>query len=174
MHRIARRYARALFALMQENESLLGELQTLHNALKANVDLMDVLASPVIPRDQMIQCCGQIADVLSLSSLARNLLGVLVQKKRLSLLPSILHDVFEIVREARGERRAWVATPEALTGPARTALTKTLSTTFDSTVYLEETVDADLVGGVVVRIGPYLMDTSIKNQLAQLTQALKG
>jgi F-type H+-transporting ATPase subunit delta len=173
---IAARYAIAIFELAKENGSLANLEQNtddLAAAMRESDDLRALVASPVLGRDAQSAAITAIADKMELASELRNCLAVMTAKRRLFVLPQLLAQLDALIAEDKGEVTADVTSAKALTKAQSDKLTKTLSAQVGRDVKLKATVDESLIGGLVVKVGSKMIDTSIRSRLDSLQNAMK-
>nr|WP_286193414.1 F0F1 ATP synthase subunit delta [Tropicibacter sp. R16_0] len=173
---IAERYATAIFEIAKENNNLDGletGINDLVAALADSADLRDLLSSPVLTRAEQEAAIAAVADKMGLDPVLKNSLGLMAQKRRLFVVPQLLTALREALAEARGEVTADVASAKALTKTQMEKLSKTLSERVGKTVTINATVDEDLIGGLVVKVGSKMIDTSIRSKLNSLQNAMK-
>ncbi|MDX5357013.1 MAG: F0F1 ATP synthase subunit delta [Rhodobacterales bacterium] len=173
---IAARYAQALFDLSKEGKALKAleaDTDALDAALKASADLRDMIASPVLTRDDQARAIAAVAAKMKLSDLAANTLALMASKRRLFVLPQLVADLRARIAEEKGEVTAEVASAVELTAEQAKALAETLQASVGKTVKLNTTVDESLIGGLVVKVGSKMIDTSIRSKLASLQNAMK-
>jgi F-type H+-transporting ATPase subunit delta len=171
------RYARALFALAVEGKSLAAvesSLNALRQALAESADLKNLVSSPVVGRGAAGAAIAGVADTLGVDGLTKNFLGVLAANRRLGLLPAIIRDFAALNAARKGEVTADVTAAHALTDEQRAALAAKLKTGIGRDVALNITVDPAILGGLVVRVGSRMIDSSLKTRLENLGQALKA
>ncbi|MBC2664986.1 F0F1 ATP synthase subunit delta [Novosphingobium flavum] len=171
------RYASALFDLAREQNlvsAVEGDLEKLGEALAGSEDLAGLVRNPKISREAAAKAIDAVAGVLGLSPLTRNFLGVLAGNRRLAALPEIIRAFSSIAAADRGEVTAEVTSAHPLTDIQLHALTAKLEGREGRTVKLKTSVDPDLLGGLVVRIGSKQIDSSIRTRLNSLAQAMKG
>lgn len=171
------RYATALFDLAVEHNALdavLASLETLSGALGRSEDLMALIGSPMVGRGAAAAAIKGLASAMELDSLTSNFLGVLANNRRLSALPAIMRDVRALAAARRGEITAQVTSAHALTKTQAAALAKKLKSGLGRDVTLDITQDPAILGGLIVRIGSRMIDSSLRSRLDQLGQALKG
>ncbi|MEO1000321.1 MAG: F0F1 ATP synthase subunit delta [Pseudomonadota bacterium] len=174
---IAGRYATALFEIAVADgrlDAIEGDLDTLAAALDESADLRDVISSPLYPRDEQGAAMAAIARALGLGQEVTGTIGVMAGKRRLFALPGVIAGVKALAAERRGEITAAVASARPLTDAERTALAAALKDKLGRDVTLDLSVDESLIGGLVVRVGSRLIDSSIKAKLAGLQNAMKG
>lgn len=173
---VAGRYATALYDLAREMNSVErveADLLALEAALRESADLRDLISSPVYPRDEQGAALKVLAERMGLGVEVTNTLGVMAEHRRLFVLPRMIEAVKGLLAEARGEVTAVVTSARPLTDEQRDGLARTLHDKVGRTVKLEEKVDERLIGGLVVRVGSRMIDTSIRSKLAKLQNAMK-
>ena len=174
---LAGRYATALFALAQDKKSLdkvAGDLDSLGRAVAESGDLKAFLNSPVISRNDAKGAVAALAKKMKLNALTANTLGVLADNRRLAELPAVIRAFGSLLSAHRGEVRAEVASAFPLTDAQVDAVTANLKKRVGSDVTVSTKVDPSLLGGLVVRIGSQMIDSSIKTRLNSLATAMKG
>jgi F-type H+-transporting ATPase subunit delta len=173
---IAARYALALFGLAKE-EKALGALESdvtaLRDALKASPDFATLIASPMISRDDQARAMSAISAKMGLNTLTANTLALMARNRRLFVLPQLLSDLSSRIAEEKGEVTAEVTSATALSAEQSKRLIATLKSRIGKTVKLNTTVDESLIGGLVVKLGSMMIDTSVKAKLAALQNAMK-
>ena len=171
------RYATALFDLAIEHNSLdvvLASLDSLANGLEASDDLRALIGSPMVSRTAAAAGISGIASAMALDSLTTSFLGVLAQNRRLGVLKAIISDVRALAAARRGEVTAKVTSAQPLTKTQAAALAKKLKAGLGRDVALDLTTDPAILGGLIVRVGSRMIDSSIRTRLDALGQALKG
>ncbi len=173
---IAERYATAIFELAKETKSLdkLGsDINELDAALAASADLKTMIASPVISRDEEEAAINALSKKMKLGDTLRNALALMAQKRRLFVLPQLIVQLRAMIAEEKGEVEAEVVSAKALSKAQSEALAKTLKARIGKNVILKSTVDEALIGGLVVKVGSQMVDTSIRSRLNSLQNAMK-
>jgi F-type H+-transporting ATPase subunit delta len=171
------RYARALFTLAIEGKSLgavESSLTSLKEALAESADLAALVNSPVVGRGAAGAAVAGVADGLNIDGLTKNFLGVLAANRRLGLLPAIIRDFAALNAARKGEVTADVTAAHKLTDTQAQALAAKLKAGIGRNVALNITVDPAILGGLVVRVGSRMIDSSIRTRLDMLGQALKA
>lgn len=174
---IAGRYAVALFELAEEQkalDSVAGDLDTLVKLLDGNADFRRMVASPLLSRAEQAKAMAAIAKKAELADLTAKFLGVLARNRRLNQLKRVIQDFRRLLRAHRGEVTADVATPMPLTDGQRQTLAKKLHQAIGRDVSFDEHVDPSLLGGLVVKVGSRMVDSSLKTKLNRLEIAMKG
>jgi F-type H+-transporting ATPase subunit delta len=173
---IAARYATALFELAKEEKglnSLEADADALTAALTASPEFGAMIASPIVSRDEQAGAIAAIAAKMKLSPLVANTLALMAQKRRLFVLPHLLVDLAARIAAEKGEVTAEVTSAAALTADQAKKLAATLKARVGKDVKLKTAVDESLIGGLVVKLGSTMIDTSIRSKLAALQNAMK-
>ena len=174
---LAGRYATALFALAEENKSIetvQASLDTLHAAMNESEDLRALTSSPVLSRDDAGKAVAATAAALSVDELTANMLGVLAANRRLDQIPAVIRAFSTLASGHRGEITAEVTSAHPLDDTQIDALKAQLKQRVGSDVSVSTAVDPSILGGLVVKIGSQMIDSSIKTRLNTLSQAMKG
>jgi len=173
---IATRYATALFELAKESGALTAlesDIAGLGDAMAASDDLRAMIASPVVSRDDQSNAIAAIGVKLGVSELMANTLALMAGKRRLFVLPQLLANLADQIAAEKGEVTAEVSAARALTAAQSKKLAETLKARVGKVVKLKTTVDESLIGGLVVKLGSTMIDTSVKAKLAALQNAMK-
>jgi F-type H+-transporting ATPase subunit delta len=173
---IASRYASALFDLAKDDKALKAleaDTTALTETLAAGADLRALIASPVVSREDQGRVIAAIGAKLGLSTLMANTLALMSDKRRLFVLPQFLTALTDMIAEEKGEVTAEVTAARALSAAQSKKLAETLKASVGKTVKLKTTVDETLIGGLVVKLGSTMIDTSVKAKLAALQNAMK-
>ncbi len=173
---IAARYATAIFDLAKEENSLSAlenDVDALETALAGSDDLRDLINSPIYSRDAQGKAIVAVAEKMDLSRNMRNVLGLMASKRRLFVLPHALRSLRDKIAEEKGEVTAEVVSAKNLTKAQEDKLAKTLKDSVGKDVKIKLAVDESLIGGLVVKVGSKMIDTSIRSKLANLQNAMK-
>lgn len=173
---IAARYATALFDLSKEEKSLKaleGDVDALDAALNGSADLRSLISSPLVSRADQGSAIAAIAAKMGLSGIVSNTLALMAQKRRLFVLPQLIADVRARIATEKGEMTAEVTSAAKLSAAQAKTLAATLKANVGKDVKLKTAVDESLIGGLIVKLGSTMIDTSIKSKLAALQNAMK-
>lgn len=174
---IARRYARAVFGLGEGDPArtgtLLEEFEALTDEILASDDLRRSLLTPLFPRAERQGVIDELVRALGLSPEIRATAAVLVNENRMRLFPLIRDELRTLVDEMAGRVEARVSSARPLEDAQREQLRQALSRRVGADVTLEVSVDPELIGGVVARIGDLLLDGSVRTQLENLGASLR-
>ena len=171
------RYASALFDLAVEARAVDRVEQSLtavREALAASGDFKTLTASPVIARGEAVKAVLAAADQLGLDATTRSFLGVLAENRRLGALPQIIRAYRTLAARHRGETTAEVTSAHPLTAEQVDELKQQLRRRVGREVSVDLAVDPQILGGLVVRIGSQMIDSSIRTRLNALASAMKG
>jgi F-type H+-transporting ATPase subunit delta len=174
---LAGRYALALFQLARDAralDSVAASIATLKRALAESADLKALTISPVVGRDDAARAVAAVATVLGLDELTTKTLGVLAQSRRLAALPALIRAFETLHSSHRGETRAEVTSAFPLDEAQKTALSTQLKARTGREMVLALTVDPAMLGGLIVKMGSKMIDSSLRTRLNSLAQAMKG
>lgn len=173
---IARRYARAIFGLVdgaKAHADLLAELRGLSAEIAGSPELTRVLMTPIHPRAERKAIVREIAQKLGVSAEIRVSSELLVDENRLTLLPAVCDALQGLVDAEAGRVAARVVSARPLDAAAKERIRAALARRVNADIAIDFAVDPELIGGVVARIGDLLLDGSLKTQLEQLGETLK-
>lgn len=171
------RYATALFDLAREQKSLdavAASLASVKTGLAESADLRTLTTTPMIDRASATRTITAVAGAMSLDSLTTNFLGVLAHNRRLSVLPAIIRDFTKLTARSRGEITAEVTSAHPLDDAQQAALKAKLRAGLGADAALVLNVDPEILGGLVVRVGSRMVDSSLRTKLNSLATAMKG
>ena len=171
------RYATALFELARDSKALTAveaSLGTVRQALDESLDFKALTSSPLVSRGDAAKAVAATAAALNLDATTTSFLGVLAQNRRLSQLPAIIRAFRMLAAQHRGETTAEVTSAHPLDDNQVEALKQQLRTRVGRDVNVDLSVDPSLLGGLVVKIGSQMIDSSIKTRLNSLANAMKG
>ena len=173
----AQRYALALLELAKDRkavDAVAGDVDALATLARDDAGFAAFIADPRLGAKAQRDAAFAVLDRAGLGGDVKNLVGVLIANRRLSVLPGVLAAFGALLAEQRGQQTAEVTTAHALTNTQRAQIAARLTEAGFSNVRLSETVDAAILGGLIVKIGSRLYDTSIKSRLQRLSYAMKG
>ena len=173
---IAARYATAMFELASEGKALPAlekDVDALDAALTESADLRDLIHSPIYSRDESAAAIGGISDGMKLNPVTGNTLRLMASKRRLFVLPALLSELRARIADEKGEVTAEVTSAKALTKTQADALTKSLKAQLGKKIKLKTAVDESIIGGLVVKVGSKMIDTSIRSKLNALQNTMK-
>ncbi len=172
---IAARYATAVFELAKDGDGLdrlERDVDALDAALSGSGDFRRLIRSPIYSRGDQGNAVAAIAAGMELSGTMTNALGLMASRRRLFVLPQLVIALRRLVADERGEVTAEVRTATTLTDEQRTKLAAALTASVSKEVKMNVAVDESLIGGLVVRVGSKMIDTSIASRLAALQNTM--
>jgi F-type H+-transporting ATPase subunit delta len=174
---LAGRYASALFDLARDQrqiESVGKSLDMLSQALLDSKEFDELVASPLVSREEARKAFGALAPQLNLDPITSNFLGVLAHNGRKNQLRPVIRAFGRLAAEHRGETIAEVVTARPLNDDQLAQLSAQLRTRAGRDVNIVAAVDPDILGGIVVKLESQRIDASIRTKLNRLALAMKG
>ena len=175
---LAGRYAGALYELGVEakaTDAILSDLTRLKSLMSENAELNSVIQSPVYARTEQAKAVMAIMEKAGANSLTIKFLGAVADNGRVFALKQIIQAFAEEVARRNGQISAEVISAISLDSQRKKVVEDTVAKLAGSkNISLEMKVDPSLLGGLVVRIGSRLFDTSVKTKLNRLEAAMKG
>jgi F-type H+-transporting ATPase subunit delta len=171
------RYATALFGLARDAKAIdtvEASLATVRAALNESADFKTLTSSPLVGRADAVKAVTAVAGVLKLDPTTTSFLGVLAENRRLGELGAIIRAFRSLAAQHHGETTAEVVSAYPLDAAQVDALKQQLRTRIGRDVTVDLSVDPSLLGGLVVKIGSQMIDSSIKTRLNSLAHAMKG
>lgn len=173
---VATRYATALFELGLEEKSLEKietDLSDFSKMLADSDDLKRLVKSPVFSADEQLAALGQIFDKAGFSGSAANLIKIAAKNRRLFAVPGMISAFHGMTAAHRGEVTAHVVAAQELDKTHLDDLKKALKKSLGKDVALNVRVDPSILGGLTVKVGSKMIDTSLRTKLNSLKIALK-
>ncbi len=174
---VAGRYASALFDLANETSKtsdVEGDLVKFQELLDESPDLLRVVRSPVIGSGDQSRAIATILNKVGIGGLTANFLKLVTANRRLFVIQDIIKVYRALSAKARGEITAEVTSAFALNDGQVTALKDMLKASVGKDVTLQQRVDPSLLGGLVVKVGSRMIDSSLKTKLQNMKVALSG
>jgi len=171
------RYASAIFDLGKDSnalDALEGDLNQMKTAIDGNADLTYLMESPAFSRENQQKALSAVMDKMGVSDLTKRFVGLMISKGRLAMLPGAIAGFQERLADHRGQVVAEVTSAQPLSDAQRDALAAKLKNAFDKDVKIDDSVDPSLLGGLVVKIGSKMIDTSLRAKLSGLQRAMKA
>lgn len=174
---LAGRYASALFDLARDEkqiDAVSRSLDSLNQALADSRAFDQLVASPLVDRDDAAKAFAAIAGELKVDPLTANFLGVLARNGRKGELAQVIRLFRRLAAEHRGETTAEVVSAHPLSDNQIAALKTQLKTRAGRDVAIDARTDPTILGGLIVKLGSQMIDASLKTKLNRLAQAMKG
>jgi F-type H+-transporting ATPase subunit delta len=174
---MAGRYASALFELALEEkalDSVKADLEKFDAMLAESSDLERLVRSPVFSADDKLKALSAILDKAGIKGLAANFLRVLTTNRRLFAVSDVVRGYRALVARHRGEVTAQVTVAEKLSDKNLAALKDALkSKTAGKDIDLDVKIDPSIIGGLIVKVGSQMVDSSLRTKLNSIKLAMK-
>lgn len=174
---MAGRYAQALFDLAKETkqtDQVAKDLSTFHELVDESADLQRFLKSPTFSAEEQVKALGAILQKVGIAGTAANFLKLVAAKRRLFAVPDMIRDFHKLNDAEKGVARAEVTVAEPLKDAHVLALRDALAQVAGSAdVAVDIKVDPALIGGMVVKLGSRMVDSSLRTKLAMIRTRMK-
>jgi F-type H+-transporting ATPase subunit delta len=177
MASMAGRYAVALFELAKDQkqlEQVERDLASLQGMLNSSADLRRLVLSPVITAENQSKALGAVLEKAGISGLTANFVKLIARNRRLFAASDMMKAFRALIARERGEVSADVASAHALTPEQMQLLSDTLRTSIGKNVRIDTRVDPNLLGGLVVKVGSRMIDSSLRTKLNNLKVVMRG
>jgi len=174
---LAGRYATAAFELAMEEralEALTSDLAALKKLLATSAELVRLVRSPIISREEQAKAMDALLAQAKAAPLTRKLVLLLAQKRRLYMLADVIRAFEALLARHRGEVAAEVTSAHALSDSETAELRRVLKEKLGREPLLTAHVDPKLLGGLVLKVGSRMIDSSLRTKLDALRVAMKG
>ena len=173
----AGRYASAIFDLGRDSnalDSLESDFAALNTLISGSDDLGRLVSSPAYSRDDQQKAMSAVMSKAGSSDLATRFVSLMVSKGRLGALPGAIQGFTDLLADHRSETVAEVTSAAPLTDAQRDSLAANLKSSFGKDVKIDASVDPSLLGGLIVKVGSKMIDSSLKAKLNGLQLAMKA
>lgn len=174
---LAGRYALALFELADQAKALdkvADDLKGVDALLTESEDLQRLVRSPLYGRERQAKAMDAVLAKAGVTDLTRRFILVVAQNRRLHALPDMIRAFMAELARRRGEVRAEVTAAVPLSETQEKALLDSLSKSVGGKIQIVQKTDPSLLGGLVVKVGSRMIDTSLRTKLQRLQFAMKG
>jgi F-type H+-transporting ATPase subunit delta len=173
---IGARYASALFDLAKDDgalDTVEKDLTALADALEASQELNSLISNPVFSRDDQEKAITAVLQSGGANALTVNVAGLMARNGRLFALPAVIKAFAKMAADERGEVFAEAVSATALNEDQTRRLRAEIEASVGKAVNLTTKVDESLLGGLIVKVGSRMVDTSLRTKLNQLKMAMK-
>ena len=173
---VSGRYATALFELARDEKSVdavSADLATFDAMLAESDDLKRLVRSPVFSADSQSKALAAVLDHAQIAGTAANFLKVLTANRRLFAVADVIRAFRALVAKFKGEATADVTVAEALSDTNLDTLKVALKSVTGKDVTLNVKVDPSIIGGLVVKLGSRMVDSSLRTKLNSIKHAMK-
>ena len=174
---IARRYALALYDVADSAgalDAVADDLAALRRMIAGSAELKALILAPSLSRKETADAAAALAKGAKFHALTANMMGVCARRRRLTALDAIAAAYLKRLAAKRGETEAKVTVAQPLTKAQEDALTDAVKKAVGAKATLSVDVDPSLLGGMIVKLGSKMFDSSLKTKLGRLQTAMKG
>lgn len=174
---LAGRYATALLELAQEEkavEAVESDLEALWRLISESKDLLQLLRSPIFSRAEHARAMKAVLEALRANGLTTKFVLTLAMKRRLFALPGIIRSFQDKLASQRGEVNAQVTSAHGLSESQLETLRSVLKSSLGRDPRIETRVDPSLLGGLIVKVGSRMIDSSLRTKLHGIRTAMRG
>ena len=174
---LAGRYATALYELADAAKSLdavAADLTALNQIVTENADLAGLVRSPVIGSEAQVKAMTAVLEAAGANPLTVKFVGTVADNRRLFALSQMITAFLAELARRRGEIQADVTSAVPLTEAEVAAVTESLRGAVGQKVAVNLAVDPSLIGGLIVRVGSRMVDSSLRSKINRLQLSMKG
>jgi F-type H+-transporting ATPase subunit delta len=174
---LAGRYANAVFELAQEEKSVEAverDFVALRSLIDQNPDLARLVKAPVFSREEQGRAMKAVLEKMGAAKLTTQFVLTVASKRRLFVLTDIIRSFDRLIAKLRGEVQAQVTSARVLSNAETVELKAILKSKLGRDPRLETKVDPSLLGGLVVKVGSRMIDSSLRTKLTGIRAAMRG
>jgi F-type H+-transporting ATPase subunit delta len=169
------RYSRALFEVAKEEGELLKieeDINKFDSLIKNSSDINNFLQNPTQSTENQNSLINLLSEKLNFSKNLKNFFLLLIKKRRIFFVLKIINSFLKLCSKKRGEIKASLISSKELTKSELENISKDLSLSMGSTIKFNYKIDEELIGGLKLQLGSFMIDTSIKNKLKKFEQRM--
>ena len=169
------RYSRALFEVAQEAselERIENDINNFASILNNSQEIKNFIHNPSQSKENQNNALKLLAEKLNFSKNLKNFMFLLIEKRRIFFVEKIIDSFLKLCAQKRGEVKASLISSKELSETEIETISKDLSTSMGSTIKFDYKVDKELIGGLKLQLGSFMIDTSIKNKLKKYEQKM--
>ena len=169
------RYSRALFEAVKDSNELdktEDDVKNLKSILNSSSELKNFLKNPTQQITNQNNVINILAENLLFSKNLKNFLLLLIKKRRIFFVDKILESFLRLCLNKRGEIKASLISSKELSKDELEAISKDISQSMGSIIKFDYKFDKELIGGLKLQLGSFMIDTSLKNKLKKYEQAM--
>ena len=169
------RYSRALFEVVKEAKELEkteNDIKNFESLLKKSSEIKNFIHNPTQSKENQNNAIKLLAEKLNFSKSLKNFMFLLVEKRRIFFVEKIINSFLRLCSQKRGEVKASLISSKELSEAELNSISKELSSSTSSTIKFNYKVDKELIGGLKLQLGSFMIDTSIKNKLNKYKQRM--
>ncbi len=169
------RYSRALFEVAKEANELEkteNDIKNFSYLLKNSLEIKNFIHNPTQSIENQNSLIILLADKLNFSKILKNFMFLLLEKRRIFFIEKIFDSFSRLCSLKKGEVKASLISSKELSETELDSISKELSSSTSSTIKLDYKIDKELIGGLKLQLGSFMIDTSIKNKLSKYKQRM--
>ena len=169
------RYSRALFEVVKETgelEKIERDINSFQVILNDSEELKNFINDPTQSINVQKDLMNLLSEKLNFSKNLKNFFLLLIVKRRIFFVNKIINSFLKLCSKKRGEIKASLISSKKLSNSELENISKELSSSMGSTVKFDYKIDEDLIGGLKLQLGSFMIDTSIRNKLKKYKQAM--
>ena len=169
------RYSRALFEVSKESNELEkaeNDIKNFQSLYDSSLDIQNFIKNPTQSINLQIEVINLLSEKLGFSKNLKNFFLLLIEKRRIFFVKKISETFLKICSAKRGEIKASLISSKELSKSELEEVSNALSKAMGATLKFDYKVDKDLIGGLKLQLGSFMIDTSIKNKLKKFEQAM--
>ena len=169
------RYSRALFEVSKESSELdkvEGNVKNFQIAFNSSSEIKNFLKNPTHSINKQKEVINLLSDKLEFSKNLKNFFLLLIEKRRIFFIQKILESFLKLCSKKRGEIKASLISSKELSKSELDEISKDLSVAMGSILKFDYKVDKELIGGLKLQLGSFMIDTSIKSKLKKYEQVM--
>ena len=169
------RYSRALFEVAKEAgdlEKIETDIKSFKFLLENSLELNNFLSNPSQSINSQNNVNNLLSEKLSFSKNLKNFFSLLIEKRRIFFVSKIMESFLKLCSRKRGEVKASLISSKELSESELESISKDLSSSMGSIIKFDYKIDKELIGGLKLQLGSFMIDTSIKNKLKRYEQLM--
>ncbi len=169
------RYSRALFEVAKESSELDkidNDMRNFQSLFNSSSEIKNFIQNPTQSKNAQNSVIHLVAEKLGFSKNLKNFFLLLIEKRRIFFVRKISESFLKLCSKKRGELKASLISSKELSQTELDEISKDLSKSMGSTIKLDYQVDKELIGGLKLQVGSFMIDTSIKNKLKKYKQTM--
>ena len=169
------RYSRALFEVAQEAsdlEKIENDIKNFASLMNNSLEIKNFIHNPTQSKENQNNVIKLLAEKLNFSKNLKNFMFLLIEKRRIFFVRKIINSFLKLCSQKRGEVKASLISSKELSVIEIESISKELSSSMGSTIKFDYKVDKELIGGLKLQLGSFMIDTSIKNKLKKIEQRM--
>ena len=169
------RYSRALFEVAKEVgdlEKVEADIKVFKSLLENSPELENFFSNPTQSINNQNNVNNLLSEKLSFSKNLKNFFSILIEKRRIFFISKIIDSFLKLCSRKRGEVKASLVSSKELSDSELESISKDLSSSMGSIIKFDYKIDKELIGGLKLQLGSFMIDTSIKNKLKKFEQQM--